>query len=174
MAKFAPSTARVTDLHGQSSGRERRPLGTVGADDRSALRAVTLVPDPIARPGEPRHFMTMEPARGTAQAKCGDTLLARSYRALVVREVGLTICEPVIYFPREDVQGRLLKPSARSAFCPIKGTASYLDLSVGGGTIESAAWSYTHVLDFDPRLEPLRGLIAFDTTRVRVESGLPR
>ena len=128
----------------------------------------TLVEGAIARPDEPRHFMVIERAPGRATARVGDTVVAASDRALVVKEVGRGIYDPVIYFPPGDVDGELLAPVEKTTHCPLKGDTRYYDI-VGDSPAAEAAWSYRHVLDFDPRLEQLLDCVAFDRAKVTIE-----
>ena len=130
--------------------------------------ASTLVENAIVRPDEPRHFMVVEPIEGAIIAKIGSTVLARSSRALRVREVGRRIYEPVIYFPPEDVEASALKPTDVVTTCPLKGEAVAFDV-VADELVERGAWSYQHTFDFDPRIAQLECCVAFDSSRVSVE-----
>ena len=62
------------------------------------------------------------------------------------------------YFPREDVDAAVLKPSDTTSTCPWKGTASYHSLEVDGATNPDAAWYYP-----EPKqaAEEIRDRIAF-------------
>jgi len=128
----------------------------------------TLVRHAIGRPDEPRHFMVIERLRGTATARVGGTVLARSDRALLVKEVGASVYDPVVYFPPGDVRGELLSPVERTTQCPLKGTASYYDVGGEHGVVE-AAWSYQDIHTFDERLTELECCVAFDTTKPTVQ-----
>ena len=46
------------------------------------------------------------------------------------------------YFPAESVDRSLVKDSATTSFCPWKGTAAYLTLTVDGQENPDAAWFY--------------------------------
>ena len=46
------------------------------------------------------------------------------------------------YFPRDAVQGAVLKPIDHTTECVWKGTASYFDVVVDGERNEGAAWYY--------------------------------
>lgn len=131
-------------------------------------RAPTLVEGAIWRPDEPRHFMVIEPVEGTVTARVGDTVVASSAHAVRVKEVGLHIYEPVIYFPPQDVRGELLVPVARTTRCPLKGTASYYDIEVQDH-VSAGAWSYQQTLGFDRRLTQLESCVAFDRSHVDIE-----
>ncbi len=122
----------------------------------------------IVRPDEPRHFMVIEHAKGTAVARIGERVIAASGHALLVKEVGRGAYPPVVYFPPGDVHGELLVPVEGTTFCPLKGTASYYDIA-GAPPIARAAWSYQQPLTFDPRLSRLECCVAFDPQHVVVE-----
>lgn len=51
------------------------------------------------------------------------------------------------YFPRAAVAPELVAPSAMTSFCPWKGTASYLTLTVDGAENTDAAWYYPEPKD---------------------------
>jgi uncharacterized protein (DUF427 family) len=132
--------------------------------DESALAASK----PIVCPGRPRHSMVIEPLRGVATARVGGTVVARSERALLLKEVGRRTYEPVVYFPPGDVSGALLVPVDWTTRCPLKGTASYYDVETDNGRVARGAWSYKVVLDFDPRLTRIESCVAFDRDLVHV------
>ena len=48
------------------------------------------------------------------------------------------------YFPRDTVDGALLRPSDTHTVCPWKGMASYYSLAVDGAENRDAAWYYPH------------------------------
>jgi len=52
---------------------------------------ITLVRNAIHNPGDPRHFMRVVPAGTARTASVGDTVVARSTEAVVVKEVGLDL-----------------------------------------------------------------------------------
>lgn len=125
---------------------------------------VTLVRNAIHNPNEPRHFMRIVPAVGERTASIGDTTIARSADALVVKEVGKDIYDPVVYFPRADVNMELLIRIDKSTHCPLKGDTEYFDIEIDGGVMPEAAWSYIEmVAGYE-----LHELVAFDTSKVTV------
>ena len=127
--------------------------------------AVTLVRNAIHNPAEPRHFMRIGEPEHWVTATARGVEIARSRRARKVKEVGLDVYDPVLYFPREDVEMARLIRSERTTHCPLKGDTEYFDLELPDGRIENAAWSYHHTID---RADALRDLIAFDARLVRV------
>ena len=128
--------------------------------------APTLVRDARHNPDEPRHFMQIVPARTRFVATVDGYEVASSVGALVVKEVGLDVYDPMVYFPRGDVNMTHLAASGNASTCPLKGTAEYFDATLDGQTIDDAAWSYVLTLA-GPELE---GLIAFDPGRVDVRA----
>lgn len=136
---------------------------------KQPMPSSSLVRGAIARPDEPRHFMVIEPVEGVITARVGTRLLARSSRALRVREVGRRIYDPVIYFPPQDVEADALEPTSVSTTCPLKGTAVAFDVAADP-VLEVAAWSYQKTYDFDRRIAQLESCVAFDTSVVTVET----
>ncbi|MEX5715675.1 DUF427 domain-containing protein [Serratia ureilytica] len=49
---------------------------------------------------------------------------------------------PVFYFPREDVNMRLLHKSTHVSYCPYKGDCSYFSLTLNDPQGDNVAWSY--------------------------------
>lgn len=126
---------------------------------------VTLVRNAIHNPSEPRHFMRVVPATGEVTAAVNGVTVARSAAALVVKEVGRDVYDPVVYFPRDDVTMDALVAIDKSTHCPLKGDTDYFDLTVEGERLAEAAWSYRETIEVAAQLN---GLIAFDTSKVTV------
>jgi uncharacterized protein (DUF427 family) len=78
---------------------------------------VTLVRNAIHNPADPRHFMRVIPLEHVAVARVGEAELARSRATSQVREVGYDIYDPVIYFPRSDVDMTRLRQNERTTPC---------------------------------------------------------
>lgn len=123
---------------------------------------VTLVRDAIHNPGEPRHFMRIVPAPGRQVVTVGGHVVADSVNAVVVKEVGLDIYDPVLYFPRTDVDMDALTVIDKRTHCPLKGNTEYFDIVTGDQHIAEAAWSYVDTVAGDELLE----LVAFDSAKV--------
>lgn len=132
------------------------------------LTSITCVRDPIQRPDEPRHFMVLKPLSHEVTATRGGLELARTRDAVRMHEAGYDLYDPVVYFPRADVNMQALRVSAKRTRCPLKGKTEYFDLVVGDRVIEDAAWSFREVVEFDPRIEVIRERIAFDRAKVQV------
>ncbi len=86
-----------------------------------------------------RHPITIEPHPGEATVVVAGEVVARSGRALVLREGSYP---PVLYFPPEDVDFSLLEATDHSSFCPFKGEAGYYSVPGGGERSENAVWQY--------------------------------
>lgn len=119
---------------------------------------ITLVQSAIHNPSEARHFMTITPIAPTISAVINNTQIAHSVNAVVVKEVARQIYDPVIYFPRADVQMALLEPTDRTTHCPLKGDTEYFDIVTSEGRAVAGAWSYVTMTLGDE----LKDLIAFD------------
>ena len=124
----------------------------------TATNPATLVKNAIHNPTEPRHFMRIVPASGRRIVQAGEHLLASSEQAVVVKEVGIDIYDPILYFPREDVDMEVLSSTDKSSHCPLKGDTEYFDLKTGDDHIADLAWSYVHMVAGDELFE----LVAFD------------
>lgn len=126
---------------------------------------VTLVADAIHNPAEPRHFMSVKPSGTEVVVEHSGIELARSKRALRLSEVGKAIYRPVFYIPRRDIDA-ILRRSARSTVCPLKGRTIYYDLVAGAKTIATdIAWEYIEPFEF---ADILRGHVAFDQNQVAI------
>ncbi len=84
------------------------------------------------------------------RAEWNGTVLAESDDTVVV--------EGNHYFPRESIVAEHFAPSAKTSFCPWKGTASYLDVIADGDVNPAAAWYYP-----EPKTaaEEIRDRVAF-------------
>lgn len=116
--------------------------------------------DAIHNPANPRHFMAIKPVKAQVKLFIGDQLVAETANAVRLVEVGRSVYDPVLYIPQQDLTIALDRLE-KSTHCPLKGDASYHAL---GG--EEVAWSYEAPFDF---AEPIRGLLAFWPSKVRVE-----
>ena len=92
-----------------------------------SAESITLVKNGIHNPADARHFMRIARPAYTITATIKGTEIARSSQALKVKEVGFDVYDPVIYFPREDVQMVRLKKNEKSTHCPLKGDTEYFD-----------------------------------------------
>jgi uncharacterized protein (DUF427 family) len=84
----------------------------------------------------------------------GGAPIVETERAVVVHEKGLP---PRYYVPREDVRAELQKGQGAGT-CPWKGRWHHLDVSAGGKTVASGAWTY---FETTPVCEAIRDHVAF-------------
>lgn len=125
---------------------------------------ITLVEGAVHNPSEPRHFMRIVPAGASRRAAADGVQIASSDAAVVVKEVGRDIYDPVLYFPRDDVDMSALVPIDKTTHCPVKGDTEYFDVLVAGQHIAEAAWSYVaNLVDGAGELERR---IAFDRSKI--------
>ena len=110
-------------------------------------------------PRDPYHRIDVYPTAQRVRGTLDGEQLADSTRAKLLVE---TSHPPRYYLPRHDVHTDLLEPSDTKTRCAYKGLASYWSMP-GQGDI---AWSYPEP---DRDGEPVRGLIAFDESRVQID-----
>jgi uncharacterized protein (DUF427 family) len=128
----------------------------------TSTNPATLVKNAIHNPTEPRHFMRIVPASGRRTVTAAGHTIADSVNAVVVKEVGLDIYDPIVYFPRKDVNMDVLTVVDRTTHCPLKGDTEYFDFQAGEDHVAEIAWSYVRMVDGDELFE----LIAFDPSSV--------
>lgn len=92
-----------------------------------------------AWPDHPGYRIDLVPCRGTAVVRVGDTVLARSRRAVRVIESDHV---ERLYFPEEDVALGLLEANDHHTVCPFKGEASYWSFVQGDPAVEDLFWAY--------------------------------
>ena len=112
----------------------------------------------------PDYRVDVETNPDRVRALLGGTVIADSSRTLIVRETNL---EPVIYFPRADVQLDLAERTSHHTFCPFKGEASYWTFRCADSAAENVAWSYEAPFH---QVALLRDHIAFYLGRVDLSS----
>jgi uncharacterized protein (DUF427 family) len=93
---------------------------------------------PVLKPG-PLHPITVEPAGSQVTVTVGDQVVARTDRALTLREATIP---PVHYIPLADVDPAVLVPSEHTSYCPYKGEATYYGLRVGDDVAADVVWTY--------------------------------
>ncbi len=106
------------------------------------------------------HWLDFEQSPRRVRVQFGGETLADTKRAMLLREASRV---PVYYFPMEDVRMELLAPNDHRTHCPVKGHASYWDISAGSKTEKSGAWSY-----LDPKTESrdITGYLSFYWSRM--------
>jgi|TARA_R110000737_G_scaffold327084_3_gene341124 uncharacterized protein (DUF427 family) len=115
---------------------------------------------------EKRHYAVIENYNRKLTFKYKKEVIAETTRALILKEVGTSVYNPVFYLPKEDVLIELELVPNRKSHCPIKGYASYWNVK-GGYTDNYFAWSYEEAL---PRANKIEGFIAFNMEYITVIS----
>ena len=129
------------------------------------IKAVTFVRNAIHSPQDVRHFMDIGHPSYTVTAAIDGKEIARSNRALKVKEVGRGVYDPVLYFMRDDVDMSCLEATDKTTHCPLKGDTTYFDLNLPGSQRKDIAWSYTDTI---ADAEVIENLVAFDNTFVQI------
>ena len=110
-----------------------------------------------------RHYAVIDTYRGKVTVRHGDTVVAESRSALNLKEVGASVYDSVLYFPKDDVDmTELAKVENKTTSCPIKGAATYWDPK--DETVDPYfAWSYEEA---HPMTKKIEGHIAFNPALV--------
>jgi uncharacterized protein (DUF427 family) len=109
------------------------------------------------------HPISIDAGTVRVVARVGDTVIAGTSAALTLREAGYP---PVHYIPISDVVPGTLRPSTSETYCPYKGSASYYDIVLPGGTeLADAVWTYQAPY---PAVDAIAGHVAFYADRVQV------
>jgi uncharacterized protein (DUF427 family) len=106
------------------------------------------------------HPITIEPSAEHVIVRSGDTVIADTRAALVLREATIP---PVYYVPLSDVDQTLLRPSNHATYCPFKGDASYYTVEAGDRELQDAIWYYA---DPYPSVAQIKDHVAFYRTKV--------
>jgi len=93
--------------------------------------------------------------------------VASSCSAVILKEVGTSVYNPVFYFPKKDVKLEMFEAvDDYSTVCPIKGRASYWNYTGGAERIDKAAWSYESPIEYSGMIE---GHLGFDQRFVTIQ-----
>jgi uncharacterized protein (DUF427 family) len=112
-----------------------------------------------------QHPITFDADTVHVVVRIGDTVIAKTPDALILREAGYP---PVHYIALEDVVPEVLRPSTSQTYCPYKGEASYYDIVLPDGTeFPDAVWTYRSPY---PAVQAIAGRVAFYTDRVQLEA----
>lgn len=115
---------------------------------------------------EKRHYAVIDSYPRKVSYYLGDVKIAESENALILKEVGRSVYNPVFYIPKEDLLVSLEKDESKNSYCPIKGDASYWTMK-GAPKDPYFAWSYEDPL---PRSKKIEGHVAFNESFLRFES----
>ena len=99
----------------------------------------------------PDHPITVEVNPARVLVKLGDTVIADTTRAQVLRE---STYPAVQYIPREEVDFAALARTEHHTYCPYKGNASYYSLTPAGSAGDKSGWTLAASTDgrFSKRL----------------------
>lgn len=114
---------------------------------------------------EKRHYAVYDVYKRHLTIKLGKEVIANTTNAIIVKEVGKGVYDPVFYIPKEDVKIDLSLENGKSSVCPIKGTASYW--MPEKPTKNYFAWSYETP---NPRAKKIAGYVAFNMEYVTLIS----
>jgi uncharacterized protein (DUF427 family) len=109
----------------------------------------------------PEHTITIEPFGKHVTVKSGDTVVASSDNALLLKE---HTYPGVIYVPFANIDFGKLAATDTSTHCPFKGDASYWSVKDGA---KDAMWAYQHPFD---EMTEIRDHGAFYPNRVTIET----
>jgi len=118
-------------------------------------------------PRNPYHRIDCLRTSRRARIEVNGVTLADGPISIILYETAL---DPRLYLDRAVVHMDLLVPSAKTTYCPYKGTTKYWNARVDGSDVEDVAWSYE---DPYPESTPIAGLICFEPSRVTVIHDLP-
>ena len=118
--------------------------------------------DVVKVPG-PDHPITVTAYPGRVRALYQGHEIADSRDALVLAEASY---QPVVYFPREDVEMSVMSRTDRDTYCPYKGHASYFTISRDATLAENAVWTYENP---HPGMSAIAGRLAFYPNVVTIQ-----
>ncbi len=120
-----------------------------------------------ASPHGAGHYHLADPYPYEMRISIAGQQVARSTRAIVLKEVGKSLYNPSFYVPAADVAlGLFEREAGYSTYCPIKGEASYWHFRGSSGGIDRAAWSYEAPMDYS---EMIAGHFGFDQRFATIE-----
>ena len=105
-----------------------------------------------------RHYCVIDNYNRKLTLKYKDKVIAETTKALILKEVGRSVYDPVFYLSKDDLQIALELEPERKSRCPLKGDATYWNIT-GDFTDNYFAWSYEAPL---PDAHKIRGYIAFN------------
>lgn len=115
---------------------------------------------------DPRHYSVIDHYSRKLTLKYKNEIIAETKNALILKEVGRSVYDPVFYLPKADILIELALEAKRQSHCPIKGDATYWNIK-DDFTDNYFAWSYEEPL---PRSKKIQGYIAFNMEYVSLIS----
>lgn len=113
------------------------------------------------------HPISIEPSGYPVTVMFNGAVVARSDRAVILREAGHA---PVGYLPREDCRTEVMRATSTRTRCPFKGEARHFTLNVQGKQATDACWTYERPC---PVAAPVAEYVAFYPDKVDKIEGLP-
>ena len=111
----------------------------------------------------PDHPITITPNPKRVRILAGDTVIADTTPALVLKEARYPAVQ---YVPRADANMALLERTGRTTHCPYKGDANYFSIKANGATLENSIWTYEEPY---PAMSAIAGHLAFYPDKVKIE-----
>src|SRR5438046_796880 len=92
----------------------------------------------VAQP-PPEHLLYAEPARRRMRVELAGAIVAQSDDVTLLHETGRY---PVAYFPPADIDGALLRASAKQTAHPLLGRVRWSSLEIGDESFADVVWSH--------------------------------
>lgn len=115
---------------------------------------------------EKRHFAVIDDYKRKLTILYGETVVAETTDAKILKESGKSLYNPVFYIPKEDVKIELVRDENTTGFCPIKGHAHRWHLKENSPG-PYFGWSYEEPF---PKSKKIAGHIAFNMQYVTLVS----
>lgn len=113
-----------------------------------------------------KHYTVIDDYERRLTIKFKGKVIAATENSRILKEVGKSVYNPVFYFPKEDIKVELKEEKSRKSHCPIKGDATYWQMT-DEITNDYFAWSYEEPLSQAKKVE---GYIAFNISELTVIS----
>ena len=72
-----------------------------------------------------RHFTVIAPYQRKLTIQYQGKNIVESQEALILKEIGKTVIDLVLYIPKKDIKVNMEKEEDETTYCPIKGWATY-------------------------------------------------
>ena len=90
---------------------------------------------------ENRHYAVIDQYARKLRVEYDGKIIAESENALILKEVGRSVYNPVFYFPKADISAELIMNPEMKGTCPIKGQSNHWNLK-DNPTPMYFGWSY--------------------------------
>ena len=117
---------------------------------------------------EQRHYAVTDVYNRKLTLTYKGKTLAETSEALILKEVGKSVYNPVFYLPKNAIKLELELDNSRQSHCPIKGDATYWYVK-DDPTTNYFGWSYEES-DVLPKAKKIKGYIAFNMQYVTIVS----